>query len=164
MVILTFANYLDFALAFGFTFAVAFGILNSSAIFGNPKETTTKNVNTLLAVIIGLFASFSETYVSFIFQWIFYLTGIFIFVFVILIFKNLFYKGKEGSQKEDVSWPMLVSIAVLFLVFIGFYQFMPLPSGHIINSEDIALVIGIAFVVLILAIGSRLNWPGERNG
>ncbi len=161
-----FATYLEFALSFGFTFAVAFGVLYISKVFGEPEGKTPKRVNILLAVIISLFASFSEAYVNFLFQWIFYLIAIFMIVFVVLIFKNLFYSEKRDEEKT-VSWPMFVSIAVLFLVFLGSYQYMPLPSGQIISSQDVALVIGIAFIVLILVVGSRKNlnntWENQQT-
>lgn len=158
-----FSSYLEFALSFGFTFAVVLGVLNVSKVFGDPK--TAKRVNVLLAVVIGVFASFSEAYISFLFQWMFYLIGIFVVVFVVLIFKNLFYSGEQGSREEkSVTWPMVMSVVILFLVFLGFYQFIPLPSGQLISSEDVALVIGIALVILILVIGSRAKFEEGRRG
>lgn len=157
-----FLNYFEFIISFGFTFAVVYGVLSASKVFGDPKEKHARGANLLVAIMIGLFASFSKAYITFLFQWMLYLIAIFVIVFILLIFRNLF--GEEKNQeKEGVSWPMVVSVAILFLIFLGFYQSLPLPSGYLITSQDVALVIGIALIVLILVLGSQLKWQGKKK-
>jgi hypothetical protein len=148
-----FENYFEFLISFAFTFALVFGVLTASRVFGEHKYPYVRNVNILVALSLALFASLYEPYISFIKLWFPYLIGFFIFVFILVILKNLF----GGVSKEKAaSWEMAISIVILFLVFLAL-------SPSLTYYKDISVLLGVALVILILIIGSRLHWPGEKE-
>ncbi len=155
-----FSGYLYYLIPFIFTFALVFGVLTISKVFKDQK-----NVNAILALAIALFAVIYPPYITLLYEWLPYLCIIFIVIFVVLMLKNLFV-GEKGKKELEPTWPMLIAIAVLFLVFMTVYQSIPLPSGSFISSQDILLIVGIAFVVLILSVGAKLKDKGfekEKN-
>ncbi|MCK4429200.1 MAG: hypothetical protein KAU95_02400, partial [Candidatus Aenigmarchaeota archaeon] len=70
----------------------------------------------------------------------------------------------EKDKEMKPTWEMLITIAILFIVFMTVYESIPLPSGSIISSDDILLIAGIGFVVMILVVGSRLKDSGFEGG
>ncbi|RLJ01570.1 MAG: hypothetical protein DRP10_03780 [Candidatus Aenigmatarchaeota archaeon] len=148
-----FSIYFYYLIPFIFTFSLVFGVLTISNIFNKQK-----NVNVMIALAISLFATISEEYVSILYSWLPYLCVLFIVIFFVVMLKNIFIK-KDSEQ----NWPILITIAILFLVLMTIYPSIPLPSGSFISSQDVLLVIGITFVVLILIVGSKVNWPGTQN-
>lgn len=149
-----FSGYLYYLIPFIFTFALVFGVLTISNIFKGQK-----NVNAMIALAVSLFAIIYPSYLIILYEWLPYLCIFFIVIFVILILKNLFVKG--GNQPQQ-SWPILITIVVLFLVFMFVYPSIPLPNSSLISSQDLLLLIGVAFVVIILIIGSKLELSGNK--
>ncbi len=147
------SGYIYYIIPFIFTFALVFGVLSISKIF-NKKE-----VNTLIALSMAMFSLISEAYVTLLYSWLPYLCILFIILFVFVLLKNLLFEEKDN--KSAATWEMLIAISILFLVFMTVYQSIPLPSGSMISSDDILLITGIVFVVLILSVGGKLKWPGE---
>ena len=150
------SGYIYYIIPFIFTFALVFGVLSISKIF-NKKE-----VNVLIAMSMALFSLISEAYVKLLYVWLPYLCILFIILFVFVLLKNLLLE-KRDKTKPSADWQMLITIAILFLVFMTVYQSIPLPSGSLISSDDILLIVGIVFVVLILSVGAKLRWPGDSN-
>ena len=131
---------------FIFSFALIYGILSISNIFNK------KNVNILLALTISFFAILYEGYIKLIYEFLPILAGIFIVLFVVILIRNLFITKSAGNTIET-----LVIIGLMFLVFLSIYNRIPLPSGSIISSKDVLLVIGLALVGLIILVGYRTN-------
>lgn len=150
-----FSSYLYYLIPFIFTFALVFGVLVISNIFKGQK-----NVNAMIALAVALFAIIYPPYIDILYVWLPYLCILFIAIFLVLMLKNLFVK--EGKKPEQ-SWPMLVTIAVLFLVFMFISPSIPLPSSSLISSQDILLIIGLAFIVVILIFGARMGTTGFEN-
>ena len=145
-----FSEYIYYIIPLVFTFALVFGVLSISKIF-NKKE-----VNVLIALSMALFSLISEIYVKLLYAWLPYLSILFIILFVFVLLKNLLIEKKNGT-KSAANWEMLITIAILFLVFMTVYQSIPLPSGSMISSDDILLLAGIVFVVLNLSVGGKLG-------
>ena len=145
-----FSEYIYYIIPLVFTFALVFGVLSISKIF-NKKE-----VNVLIALSMALFSLISEIYVKLLYAWLPYLSILFIILFVFVLLKNLLIEKKNGT-KSAANWEMLITIAILFLVFMTVYRSIPLPSGSMISSDDILLIAGIVFVVLILSVGGKLG-------
>jgi len=146
-----FSEYIYYIIPLVFTFALVFGVLSISKIF-NKKE-----VNVLIALSMALFSLISEIYVKLLYAWLPYLSILFIILFVFVLLKNLLIEKKNGT-KSAANWEMLITIAILFLVFMTVYRSIPLPSGSMISSDDILLIAGIVFVVLILSVGPKVTW------
>ena len=144
------SEYIYYIIPLVFTFALVFGVLSISKIF-NKKE-----VNVLIALSMALFSLISEIYVKLLYAWLPYLSILFIILFVFVLLKNLLIEKKNGT-KSAANWEMLITIAILFLVFMTVYRSIPLPSGSMISSDDILLIAGIVFVVLILSVGGKLG-------
>ena len=142
-------NYFEFLISFTFTFALVFGVLSASKVFGELKNTSIRNVNILVALSLALFASLYEPYVNFIKLWFPYLLGFFILIFIVVILRNLFAKSKSANE---TSWEMAISLAILFLLFLILY-----PS--LSNYKDIMLLLGVVLVILILVTCSKLEMP-----
>ncbi|MCK4730278.1 MAG: hypothetical protein KAT28_03075 [Candidatus Aenigmarchaeota archaeon] len=149
------SGYIYYIIPLIFTFALVFGVLSISRIF-NKKE-----VNVLIALSMAMFSLISEAYVTLLYSWLPYLCILFIILFVFVLLKNLLFEEKDGT-KSAATWEMLIAIGILFLVFMSVYQSIPLPSGSMISSDDILLIAGIVFVVLILSVGGKLKWPGDN--
>ncbi len=145
-----FSEYIYYIIPLVFTFALVFGVLSISKIF-NKKE-----VNVLIALSMALFSLISEIYVKLLYAWLPYLSILFIILFVFVLLKNLLIEKKNGT-KSAANWEMLITIAILFLVFMTVYRSILLPSGSMISSDDILLIAGIVFVVLILSVGGKLG-------
>lgn len=144
-----FSSYFYYLIPFIFTFALVFGVLVISNVFQKQK-----NVNAILALAIALFSIVYPPYIELLYIWLPYLCIIFLALFIILIFKNLFIK--EGKELET-TWPMLITIVILFLVFMFISPSIPLPNSSLVSNQDIMLLIGVAFVVIILIVGSRMK-------
>ena len=148
-------SYFEFLITFTFTFAIVLGILSASKVFGELKYGYVRNINILAALSLALFASLYEPYVKFVELWFPYLLGFFIFIFIAVMLKNLF--SGEGKRKEkEMSWELGISLVLLFLVFLTLYSSLS-------YYKDISLLLGIAFVVLILVIGSKLKFPSANS-
>ncbi|RLJ00085.1 MAG: hypothetical protein DRP06_02495 [Candidatus Aenigmatarchaeota archaeon] len=148
------SGYIYYIIPLIFTFALVFGVLSISKIFDK------KEVNGLIAISMALFSLISEAYVALLYSWLPYLCILFIVLFVFVLLKNLLLE-KNNQNKSAATWEMLIAIGILFLVFMTVYQSIPLPSGSMISSDDILLITGLVFVVLILSVGSKLKeWPG----
>lgn len=141
-----FSDYFLFLISFMFTFALVYGILIISNVFKGQKR-----VNILISISIALFASLYENYVSFLFQWMSYIVIFFIIVFLLSILRNLF----EGKAIKE-NWETLITIVILFLIFLSIYPYFQISLGNYVNSQDILLTIGLVFIILILAIGSKV--------
>ncbi len=111
---------------------------------------------------MAMFSLISEAYVNLLYSWLPYLCILFILLFVFVLLKNLLFE-KNDQNKSAATWEMLIAIGILFLVFMTVYQSIPLPSGSMISSDDILLIVGIVFVILILSVGAKLNNDGFKN-
>jgi len=147
-----FSDYIYYLIPFIFTFALVFGVLTISNVFKNQK-----NVNAILALAITLFSILYPPYIKILYNWLPYLCILFILLFVVLMLRNLFV---ESEKKLQQSWPMLITIAILFLIFISFAPSITLPSSSLISFQDILLLIGIAFVVILLVSGAAMGNKG----
>lgn len=145
-----FSGYLYYAVPFIFTFALVFGVLTLSKIFEKQK-----NVNALLAAAIALFATMSSQYITLLYEWLPYLSILFLVIFVLVILKNIFF----DKSKEKISGPMIVAVLIIFLVFLAVYPEIPLPHGNMISEGDVLMIIGIVFVAILIFLGFKLNIP-----
>jgi len=142
-----FSDYFQFLISFMFTFALVYGILIVSNVFKGQKR-----VNILISISIALFASLYENYVSFLFQWMSYIVIFFIIVFLLSILRNLF---EWKAIKKN--WKTLITIVILFLIFLSIYPYFQISLGNYVSSQDILLTIGLVFIILILAIGYKVK-------
>ncbi len=156
-----FSDYLYYLIPFIFTFALVFGVLAISNAFKNQK-----NVNAMIAIAIALFATIYPPYTKILYNWLPYLCILFIVIFVISMLKDLFVKSEKSQDKSEnsqQSWPVLITIAILFLVFMFIYPSIPLPNSSLISSQDILLIIGLAFIAIIMIVGSKVKLDTSEN-
>ncbi len=132
-------DVLPFVSTFLFVFALVFGLLSYSKI-----GEFNKKVNALIALAIAGFSVLYEPLVLTLSQYMPIAAAVLIVLFFIALVKKIF----EGKEKAKDTFPMLVSVAILLLLFGTFAdRFVAfIPGGF--DPSLVLWVIGIIFVLL----------------
>jgi|SRR3989338_4379453 len=124
---------------FLFVFALIFGLLSYSKV-----GDFNKRVNAMLALAIAGFSVLYEPLVLTLGQYIPIAASILIIVFFMALVKKIL-DGKEGSKDK---FPLIVVIAILFLLLIAFADvFLAFLPGNF-DSSVVLWGVGIVFVLL----------------
>lgn len=128
-----------------FVFTITYGMLSSVSILKWGKRT-----NVVLALVFGVFAGGYPAFVEFFYQNFIYLMGFFVLFFMILFAADVFglrggkYKGKESMAI------FLLGIAILVFLMLATAGFFDELSVFGLEKNDLLLVIGLLFLLLIL--------------
>ena len=126
---------------FLFVFALIFGLLSYSKV-----GDFNKRVNALLALAIAGFSVLYEPLVVTLSQYIPIAASVLIIVFFLALVKKIF-EGKDSKQAKDY-FPLIVVIAILFLLLIAFADvFLAFLPGNF-DSSVVLWGVGIVFVLL----------------
>ena len=126
---------------FLFVFALIFGLLSYSKV-----GDFNKRVNAMLALAIAGFSVLYEPLVVTLSQYIPIAASVLIIVFFLALVKKIF-EGKDSKQAKDY-FPLIVVIAILFLLLIAFADvFLAFLPGNF-DSSVVLWGVGIVFVLL----------------
>jgi hypothetical protein len=139
--------------SFMFVFAVVFGVLNYAKILGFSKQ-----VNAVVAIVIGAFSVVYEPFVLGMEQYIPYAAALFVVIFFILVIKKAFAGGKD--EKFD-ALPIIVSL-VIMLVLLGIFweqlsYFVPA------NVDPMNVLWAIGIIVRVGIFWAVYRQPAEKK-
>ena len=157
---LRFLGFFDFLLPWLFTFAVVFGLLRSSKLFGEQNS----RISAALALVVAFFVvGFSGPLLSSFFISIFGGASIVIAgILVIVLFLGMFGKKPEDIYKSGVLAVLVILGIVLWLLSIGAARgigFLPLLSPDLI-----AFILVIVVIVLAVWLIVREEKPKKKGG
>src|SRR3989338_1934645 len=127
---------LPFIGAFVLIFALVFGLLSYVNRFNRA-------VNLMIAGVFGLFSVMYEPLVVGLQTFLPIAAIIFVIMFFLLILKSVF-----GGEKQIDTFPMVVALAILLILFVIFWSQIGFEIVGI-NSTNVFWLLGIAVVVLI---------------
>jgi len=152
--------FVEVILPFLLVFAVVFAILQKTKILGDGK----KQIDAIVALVIGLLAVSFASYVGVIIQLMAFLSVALVIILVfMLLFGSMFDPGKfEMAKGLKITFGIIIAIAVIIaiLIYTGAWDYLRAAvwgtgSGWLSN---------IIFVVLIIAaIAAVLVGKGEKK-
>ena len=148
----------DVVLPFLLVFTIVFAILDKSKLLGtmhvNGQEYANKNLNAMVAFVIGFLVVLSAQLVAVINQAIAHVVLLLILLFMFLLLAASFHK--QGEFELDGAWKkffMLVVFIAIVAIFLNAMGWLTAFSGYMTSNWDSVSVSGIiliAFVILIM--------------
>ena len=147
----------DVILPFLLVFTIVFAILEKTKILGVEKvgdqETTKKNLNSMVAVIIAFLVIASTKLVSVINEVMANIVLLLLLGISFLLLVGVFFGDKQFTLKDYPIWAtllmiiMFTGIVVIFLNALGWLEFLLVPF----LNWDAEWAVSIIFMVIILA-------------
>ena len=147
------AGVFNYVLPFLLIFAVIFGILEKTNIFGSKDGKSSKGINVVIAIAIG-FLSLQFNFVSLFFSEIFPRLGIGIsIILAVLILAGLFINPKNKGWMGGLSAiALLVAIVVVFASLDSYSWYTGSGIGYWLGHNWATIVGVLVFLGLLIAI------------
>jgi len=165
-------GFFDVILPFLLVFTVVFGILEKTKIFGtNPDGTPKKNINSMVAFVIGFFVVAAREIVASLQEALPIVALLLIAVVSFLILMGSFVSGKEEFNffKLLAGWKLPLAIiffGAIILIFLHSFGFL-LPIIDYIFGAGIAIFLMVVFILVIggivaFVVGGRDDSGGDE--
>ncbi len=160
MVDLTLLNQTGFLIPFLFVMAVVFGVLRIANVFkGNPA------VEMIIALVIAFFAATYQPFTSVLLSYLPGITWFFVAMFFLVFVLEIFgIRGKKAADKESAEKNMIIYGILLLLLFsigVSGLQGLPVQLPLIGGGENIALLVGIIFIIGIFWYAYNIQTPQQ---
>ena len=162
-------GFFDVILPFLLVFTVVFGILEKTKIFGtNPDGTPKKNLNSMVAFVMGFFVVAAKEIVASIQESMPLVVLILLAVLSFLILMGSFVSGKDEfdffklleSWKLPLAGIFFVSVALIFIHSFGWL----IPIVEYLVGQGIAIFLMIVFILIIAGIIAYVVSGREETG
>lgn len=154
----TFDPTMQFIIPFLFVLAVVFGVLQMARIFKN------KAVAGVIAIAIAFFAASYGPFLTLLWTYLptvtWFFIGMFFIVFVLEVFGI-----RGGKDKEFREEAAILQGAILFILLaLGWMiaEAFPLELPYIGSGQNLILVLGIVFILLIFWSAFKISIKGEK--
>lgn len=137
---------------FFFTLAVAYGALQVSELFKN------KAVNTLIALIIALFAASNADLVSF----IYFILAPATMLFIVFFFIGFLYKFFKKRENMDFTLVVIALGLLLLLLAAGAADSQLVPISNMF-SENMIVLLGLVFIIAMFYASYRQSEEGKKK-
>ncbi len=169
-------GFYNVLLPFLLLFVIIYGILSMINLFGD--KTKGKKINSLIALILALFITYTTRYLAWFASIVSNLTGFLGIILLALLFFFMLYHFATGKNARDIfssgkiKWIVLVIVAIIiYLLFsksggLAFFGIFGNLAPHIpISVQSIIMFIivaGLIFLVIWAIFGDKSS-SGENN-
>ena len=164
-------GFFDIVLPFILVFALVFAILEKTKILGKENK---KNVNALVAFVIGLFVIAATNVVQVLQDALPLITLVLVVLISFMLLVGAFHGDKEFTFTDNTFWKWILTLVLLVSVLLIFANFIETDSGETwlevfwdFVTEDFesgSIVSSIIFLAIIIFVIWFIGYGGKKEG
>ncbi|MFH1592877.1 MAG: hypothetical protein ABIB47_05930 [Candidatus Woesearchaeota archaeon] len=167
-------GFFDIVLPFILVFTLVFAILEKTRILGEEDKHPKRNLNALVAFVIGLFVVAATSIVNVLRDSLPVITLILVVLLCFMLLVGAFHGEKEFTFAESKGWKIFLTLVMFISVLLVFGNFIKTDSGESwlevvwdFAKGDLGsgpVVSSVIFLAVIIFVVWFVGWGGKKGG